>query len=71
MSWGWGKTENWGNFLFPKVALCSKRGLGAGAGSLPLRKGPWAQESVGSVTGAKEEDDLRLRGSREVTHDGD
>lgn len=55
----------------PEVASCSKGALGAGAGSLPLRKGPWAQESVGSITGAKEEDDLRLRGSQEVTDDGD
>ena len=58
-----GRQENWGNFLFPEVASCSRGGLGAGAGSLPLRKGPWAQESVRPVTGVKEEEDLRLRGS--------
>lgn len=58
-----GRQENWGNFLFPEVASCSRGGLGAGAESLPLRKGPWAQESVRPVTGAKEEEDLRLRGS--------
>ena len=53
------------------MASCSRGGLGAGAGSPPLRKGPWAQESVRPVTGAKEEENLRLRGSQEVMDDGD
>lgn len=67
---GWGKTEKWGNFLLPQVASCSRGELGQSR-ETALREAPGPQESVGSVTGAKEEEGHRPSDSRDVVDDRD